>query len=179
MSWKADKTGEPVLGPELEQALGDYRASVRAWSEAEYARPRQAAASRRELSWRLALSGALSLVLAAGTVGGIYLYQRGPEQSKRPAGAHSAAGAGEKKTVEMQAETVASDESRIKLAAEDVASVQEYLANEDGHAWQDGQTTAEAQPEEELLAGISSDLERQVPRAMEPLAQMMSEAGFE
>jgi hypothetical protein len=179
MNWKADKTGEPVLGPELEQALGNYRASVRAWSEAEYARPRQVAASRRELSWRLALSGALSLVLAAGTLGGIYAYRHVPEETQRQAGVSRTVGAGAEKTAEMQAEKAARDEAQVRLAAEDVASVQNYLASEDGRVWQDAQTTAGAPPEEELLAGISSDVARQVPKAMEPLAQMMSEAESE
>ncbi|MDR3723256.1 MAG: hypothetical protein P4K83_02050 [Terracidiphilus sp.] len=179
MSRKADKTGEPVLEPELEQALGDFRASVKAWSEVEYARPRQAAASRRELSWRLALSGAICLVLVAGTLGEIYLHPRGPEQAKRPADVSETVRAGQEKTVEMPVETAASEEARVRLAASEVASVQEYLASEDGRGWQDTQTTAGAQPAEDLLAGISSDVARQVPKAMEPLAQMMSEAESE
>ena len=179
MMWKADKSGEPVLGPELEQALGNYRASVRAWSEAEYARPRQVLASRRELSWRLVLSGAMSLVLAAGTLGGIYLYQRGVEQAKQPAAESRTVGAGQEKTASLQATTAASDEAQVRQAAAEVASVQKYLANEDSRVWLDTQTTASAQPEEDLLTGVSSDVERQVPKAMEPLVQMMSEAESE
>jgi hypothetical protein len=88
-------------------------------------------------------------------------------------------GAGQEKTAEMPAEKAADDEAQVRLAAADVASVQNYLASEDGRVWQDAQTTAAAPPEEELLAGISRDVARQVPKAMEPLAQMMSEAESE
>src|ERR1700685_1806823 len=66
-----------ALDPALKQALGDFKASVRAWSDAAYIRPRavQSAVVRRTWyrSGRLAAGWSLAAVLLAGTLsGGIY-----------------------------------------------------------------------------------------------------------
>ena len=69
---------EPVVDPELGQALAHFRASVHAWSQDAYGRPRNAAqmnlapmAARG--SWRPALGWALGCVLVAGGLsGGFY-----------------------------------------------------------------------------------------------------------
>lgn len=55
---------------ELEQALGNFRQSVQAWSEAELNRPRTMHAPVQEIgrtrSWRLVAAWALGCVLAVG-----------------------------------------------------------------------------------------------------------------
>ena len=66
-------TNKPEIDEsELEQALRNFRQSVRAWSEAEYSRPRAAGGEHRP-SWRRAAAWALGCVLAAGSLaGGLY-----------------------------------------------------------------------------------------------------------
>ena len=59
---------------ELEQALGNFRQSVQAWSEAEYGRPRTVTAEHLS-GWRRTVAWALGCVLAAGSLGG-GLYDR-------------------------------------------------------------------------------------------------------
>jgi type IV secretory pathway TrbF-like protein len=61
------------LEPELRQALGEFRLSVHAWSEAAYSRERGVAVAAPRQSWRLAAGWALGFVLAVGGVsGGVY-----------------------------------------------------------------------------------------------------------
>ena len=65
--------GDPILEPELEQALADFRLSVHAWTDAELSRPRAAVQPVRRRIWRLAAGWALGCVLIAGTAsGGVY-----------------------------------------------------------------------------------------------------------
>ena len=54
----------------LEQALRNFKLSVRAWSEAAYSRPRVAQMAVRHRSWRLAAGWAMACVLVAGSVSG-------------------------------------------------------------------------------------------------------------
>ena len=78
MSWRekiTDEDIEPVDGdPVLGQALKHFKASVDAWSDAAYHRPRTALKGSRH-GWRLAAGCALGAVLAACAVGGV-VYQR-------------------------------------------------------------------------------------------------------
>lgn len=56
--------------PMLQSALGDFRASVHAWSDAAYHRTRPALApAPRRIAWRRSVTWALSLTLSAGIVG--------------------------------------------------------------------------------------------------------------
>ena len=57
----------------LEQALTDFRASVHAWGDAAYSRPRRLEETVRRRSWRLAAGWALGCVLVAGGVTGAVL----------------------------------------------------------------------------------------------------------
>jgi hypothetical protein len=69
--------------PQLEEALSDFRASVRAWSDAEYARPRAVELTARRRSWRLATGWALGCVLVAGSFsGGMYERHHRQEQAR-------------------------------------------------------------------------------------------------
>jgi hypothetical protein len=133
---------EPEQNPELEQALkqalNHFRASVRAWSEAELGRartgPRLAMKTVRQRSWRLAAGWALGCVLVAGSAGGgIYERHQRQELARMAAAAH---------------------------AAESERLVAEQRVREE---------------EEDLLAKVDSDVSREVPSAMEPLARLMAE----
>jgi hypothetical protein len=118
--------------PGLEQALSNFRASVCAWSDAEYARPRTAGMTVRQRSWRLAAGWVLGCVLVAGGVsGGVY------ERHQR--------------------------QEMARIAAVRAVERQRLVAEQ------------RAREEEDLLAKVDSDVSREVPSAMEPLAQLMAE----
>jgi hypothetical protein len=127
----SEKAGE-IGAPEIKQALSDFRASVFAWSDAEYAKPRTAVRSVRQRSWRLAAGWALGCVLMAGGVsGGVYEVHHRHEVAR--------------------------------IAAVREAERQRLVAEQ------------RARDEEDLLAKVDSDVSREVPSAMEPLAQLMAE----
>jgi hypothetical protein len=177
MSGKKENSME--LEPELAQVLAHFRTSVHAWSEAANSQPRQIAAVRRHFGWRLALGGALSSVLAAGTFMGIYAYHHGPEgttgvpgmiQTARPMAAGGR---------QARATAGASDENELVRAARDVASVQNLLASEDWRLQQEGVEAAAVGSDDDLLAAVDSDVARQIPRAMEPLAQIANAGQIE
>jgi uncharacterized protein HemX len=145
MSYKERFEGEPgsaddrtglnegdLKDSELEQVLSNFRSSVRAWSEAEYSRPRAAAKAARGRSWRLAAGWALGCALVAGGVGGGVYERHQRLETARIAAVHEA--------------------EQKRLAVEE-----------------------KAREEEELLAKVDSDVSREVPSAMEPLAQLMAE----
>lgn len=54
------------MDPELTKALGEFRLSVHAWSEAAYCRPRRLAVGTRRQVWRRAAGWALCSVLVIG-----------------------------------------------------------------------------------------------------------------
>lgn len=70
-----DMAQDMVLDPVLEQALGNFRQSVHAWSDAAYSRPRAAHQIGTVRSWRLAVGWALGCVLVSGSLAGS-LYER-------------------------------------------------------------------------------------------------------
>jgi hypothetical protein len=122
---------ERAQDAQLDQALRNFRASVQAWSEAEFSRPRRMQAAVLHRSWRLAVGWALGVVLVAGGVsGGVY----------------------DRHLRKME---------RIE-AAQREAEHQRVLAAQKAHA-------------EEELAKVDKDVSRDVPSAMEPLAQLMGE----
>jgi hypothetical protein len=127
---------EERLDADLKEALSDFRASVLAWSEAAYNRPRTAlAAAPRNRVWRLAAGWALGCVLVAGAVsGGVF-------------------------------EGVHVRQHRQELARIEAAQAVER---------QRQISAQQAREEEELLAKVDSDVSREVPSAMEPLAQLMA-----
>jgi hypothetical protein len=132
---------EPVIDAELQQALASFKASMHAWSEAAYSRPRTVAPTVRQRGWRLAAGWALGCVLVAGSVSGGLVEQHHRVEAKRMATEQRAA-EHERQLREQEAQAKASDP---------------------------GVT------DEVLLAGVDSDVSRQVPSAMEPLAQMMQD----
>jgi hypothetical protein len=55
--------------PLLQSALSDFRASVHAWSDAAYNRPRPALSSAQSFAWRRVAAWVLSLALSFGIIG--------------------------------------------------------------------------------------------------------------
>ena len=141
MSWRAELTGkdervklagdEEALGPELEQALGNFRLSVHAWSEDAYNRPRTVEAVVRHRTWRLAAGWAMAGVLVAGGLsGGIYEHHHQQELARMAAEREArqqqlAAAAAAAKAPEPEADFMARIESDV---SQQVPSALEPLA---------------------------------------------------
>ncbi len=89
MNWNDDRfTGE--YDPEVKHALGNFKASVDAWSEAAMSRPRTSARTVRH-AWRPAAVWALGCAVAAGSVGGALYERRHQQELARIAAARAAA----------------------------------------------------------------------------------------
>jgi hypothetical protein len=128
-----------AMEPELRQALGNFRSSVTAWSEAVMTRPREVKAPART-NWSFLTKWALGVVVFAGTVsGGLYQNQRQLEAARVEAAAVAA--------------TARAAEQQRELAAQ----------------------TEKEQSAEDLMAKVDSDIAREVPSALEPMASMMTD----
>ncbi len=129
------------MDPELKKALGEFRLSVHAWSEAAYCRPRTAAVGAQRQVWRRAAGWALCSVLVIGGAStGVWKHHE-REQQMRIASARAAE---HERLAAQQREQQARQEKENLLVKED------------------------------LLANVNKDVSRQVPAAMEPLAQLMA-----
>jgi hypothetical protein len=125
-----------ALEPELREALGNFKSSMTAWSEAMMSRPRALKAPART-NWQLVTKWALGSVVFAGTLsGGVYQNHRQEETAKAAAVAAARA-----------------EEQQRQLAAQ----------------------KAMEQSPEDLMAKVDSDVAREVPSALEPLASLMSD----
>jgi hypothetical protein len=131
---KAAQTAEwDAMDVEMKQAIGDFKASVHAWSDAALSRPRIATHAVAHHGLRLGMVWAMAMVLLTGGVSGsLYVHHRN--------------------VVEKQAELARRQEEQQRLVA-----------------------AQRARQEEILLSNVDSDLSRQVPQALEPLAQLMNE----
>ncbi len=107
--WKRTKRAEePViedfeqmeaLDPVLQQALSEFKASVHAWSDAEFHRPRAVRSTVAQRTWRLAVGWGLAAVLLAGTgSAGVY------EHHQRQVAAQAAAAREAERQREIAAE---------------------------------------------------------------------------
>ncbi|MDE3202323.1 MAG: hypothetical protein KGN79_15535 [Acidobacteriota bacterium] len=122
------------LDPAVQQAIGDFKASVHAWSDNAMTRPRTVVHTAVRHGWRFAAAWAMSAsLLLAGVSGGFYVHHRN----------------------EVQKEIALEQQKQEQ---------QRQLAQR------------RALQEERLLANVDSDLSREVPEAMEPLAQLMNES---
>jgi hypothetical protein len=132
---RKNNSGDADLGdPMLREVMSDFRASVDAWSDAAYNRPRPVLASvPQRAAWRRSAAWVLSLALSFGVVG-------------------TAAYEHHHKAVVAQEKQRQEDIERQRILAQ--------------------QREKEA---EELMANIDSDVSRQVPSAMEPLATLMTD----
>jgi hypothetical protein len=130
---RADQTaGWETLDPMTREALGNFKASVHAWSDAMVSRPRADSAMAVRKTWRLASGWVLGcLVFASAVSGGLYQNHHQNELA------------------------------RVAAAREAEHQRQVVLQH--------------AQEEEDLLAKVDSDISREVPSAMEPLASLMTD----
>ena len=128
----AREFAQSVEDPALDRVLSDFRASVHAWSDALYNRPRPIAAASNRAVWRKAAAWSLGSMLAFGAAGGgVFEYRHRQET--------------------------------VRIAATREAQQQRARAEE-----------REREAEKEL-AKVDNDVAREVPNAMEPLAQLMTE----
>lgn len=127
-----------MLDAEMEEALGDFKTSLHAWSDATYHRPRARSVQIRRRTWQLATGLALGCTLLAGSVSGLLFNQHRRQQLER-----------------VEADQRAAEQAKQLV---------------------DRQSRA-GDSDEVLLAEVDNAVSRQVPSAMEPLAQMMEETG--
>jgi len=163
MTTHRDKWAEEMDDPVLREALKNFKASVDAWSEAAYSRPRTVVnASIRRAGWRVAASWALGCVLVAGGLtAGVYQHHHNQELAKIAAQKSAAQKAAQERAAAEQKAAAAQQALRLEQAA----------VEEPGAA-----PTANI-TDDDLLATVASDVSRQVPSAMEPLAQLMDDNG--
>jgi hypothetical protein len=162
MNWHQEMAGE---SPELEQALRHFKASMDAWSDATLnnavlSRPRMTAQTAVRHTWRMAASWALGCLLAAGSLAGAVheIYHR--QEMARLAAQQAAQKAAEERAA-------AARDAALRASAQVNKSVPVAATLKDDAGAQD----------EDLLATVDSDVSREVPAAMEPLAQLMDENG--
>ena len=155
---RRDKLAGEIDDPMVAGALENFKVSVDAWSDAAYNRPPTVVRTARH-NWRLAATWALGCMLAAGSLAG-GLYERHQRQElARIEASKAAINAAEQKAAQVHA----APEKPVKAATvtKRQPTAVKKAANEN----------------EDLLASVDSDVSRQVPAAMEPLAQMMVDNG--
>jgi len=146
--------------PVVSVALKHFKASVDAWSEAAYSRPRfgeMKSMAVAQHNWRLAASWALGCLLIAGSFAGGLYEHRQRQQAARAA-------------------EIKATEQKVRLAAEQRVAPMPAATNIATKRQPTGLKRA-ANTDEDLLATVDNDVSRQVPAAMEPLAQMMDGNG--
>jgi hypothetical protein len=129
-----------MLDPALKQALGDFKASVRAWSDAAYNQPRTTESVIVRRAWlrsgRLVAGWSLAAMLLAGTVsGGFYAHHQ---------------------------QVIAAQAAAAQKAEQERQAAEQRARDK-------------AQQEDDILASVDTDVSREVPSAMEPLAQLTDE----
>jgi hypothetical protein len=134
---KVNPVDADLSDPVLHSALRDFRASVHAWSDAAYSRPRPALSSAPQaIAWRRAAAFVLSLTLSFGILG-----------------------------------TAAYDRHHRQVVAQEQQRQQQEMERQRAMAEQRAKATENAvETEDALMVNIESDVSRQVPSAMEPLA---------
>lgn len=161
----------PEVEPELSKVLGNFRASVKAWSKAAASEPRSVKPLARQFGWRLALSATMGCLLAALllTVAVARYRERVPAESSVVRESASQAAPRERQVA--FAPQAASEERNAQLAAaaRDLMAVEGLLAREEE---QTSPTDGEVKTDDDLLVAVRNDVARQVPSAMEPLAQL-------
>jgi|GEM_PF-744502 len=153
-----------VADPIMSGALKHFKASVDAWSASAYSRQKSAVRAAQH-SWRLAASWALGCLLVAGSLAGGLYERRQRQEAVRAA--------------EIKAETQKAAQ-KIDLAR--AAEAEQHLsltrvATNIATSRQPRAVKRAANSDEDLLATVDNDVSRQVPAAMEPLAQMIDGNG--
>jgi hypothetical protein len=163
MNWEQDMAGE---SPELEQALKHFKTSMDAWSDAAMSRPRTAAKLAVRHSWRMVAGWALGCLLAAGSLAGAghEIYRR--QELAKVAAQKAAQKAAEERAAAARATAQPTSAQSDKKAP--AATIRKVST---------GAQDSAADSDEDLLATVDSDVSREVPAAMEPLAQLMDDNG--
>jgi hypothetical protein len=121
-----------TLEPELREALGNFKASVNAWSDAMITRPREATASARP-NWSEVTKWALGCAVFLATVSGGIYQNHHQQQAAR-----------------VEAARIAQQQRELAAQKTDVQ-------------------------DDELMANVDSDIAREVPSALEPMASLMAQ----
>jgi hypothetical protein len=169
MNWHEDLAGEDR---ELEEALKHFKASMDAWSDAALSRPRTVAKTAVRHSWRPAASWALGCLLAAGTLAGaVHHWQetklaaqkaaQNAAEERAAAAARATAQPTNAQSISAQAISAQPDKKAAAATSRKVGAAQDSASGQD----------------EALLASVDKDVSREVPAAMEPLAQLMDDGG--
>lgn len=144
----------------MEEALKNFRSSVHAWSEAEFARPRTAPFAAHRRSWRMAVVWALGCVVAvAGVSAGVY-QQHYRQNLAQMAAARLA-----------RQQQMATQEAAANAAAQAAAAQADATRTAATEA--DAAPQQQPQSDEKLMASVDKDVSQEVPSALEPLAQLM------
>lgn len=135
-----------AIESELKETLDGFRENVQAWSEVAGWQPRKER-GHAPLHWRRALGWALGGVVVVVGAGGLL-------RMRRPVGSTVSA-----PQIAMSERTTETEEARPESqSAETPRLMRVERAPEVAHA-------------EDLLAKVDSDVSRQIPEALEPLAQ--------
>jgi len=149
---------------ELRELLGDLKLSIDAWSEARYQRPRTVAARHKSFHWQLALSGALGIFTVAAVATVSFHSGRNPVPAGQSASVQAPAAAAAQKSTAQQ-DAVAEIAAKIPGIKQIPASLPALGK----------MVSSEPREEEDLLARVDSEVARETPSAMEPLARLMAE----
>jgi len=145
--------------PVLSEALKLFKTNVDAWSEAACQRPRQVVKTARH-TWRLAAGWALGCALAVGCVaGGVFEHQHRQEMAK------------------MAALKAAQRAAHERLVAAEAAAATQQARDQQPAVKRATAVKSRANSDQDLLAAVDNEVSRQVPAAMEPLAQLMDDGG--
>lgn len=180
---------------ELDQALRRFRSSVQSWSEAEYARPRRLAVGGWQRVRGFALGAAMaSLVavcviplairhghpgqsvaqaspsLASASEASARPAQTGPAQTSPAQTSPAQTGAAPADRAETVGEAAASPQSPRRERVSDQAQIAKAERNGAASA------PANQDSDDELMASIDNELAQRTPRALAPLANLMSDS---
>lgn len=155
MNWREDVSEQDR---ELGEAIAHFKASIDAWSDAAQSQPRTIAyaAARRSRWWTA--SWAIGSVLTAALLAAAGVRQAVHRQTMASRGPHRAIeqAATEPSTAAPEAAPPVSAQTGEREPADATVSKNTVAQND------------------ALLASVDRDLSREVPAAMEPLAQLMN-----
>jgi hypothetical protein len=163
-----------VSDPVIADALKHFNASVDAWSEAEYRRTRlneprlnepKSTVRTVHHTWRIAASWALGCLLVSGSLAGGLFEHRQRQEAARAA------------EIKAEAQKAAQKVDLTRAAAAERNLSPAPVAINIAARRQPAAVKPAIDSDEDLLATVDNDVSRQVPAAMEPLAQMMDGSG--
>jgi hypothetical protein len=163
-----DKLAGEVEDPLIAEALRNFKSSVDAWSDAAYCRPRAAITTARH-TWRLAATVAMGCVLVAGSVTAVVDRHHKQELARQA-------------TIKAAAQKAASENANAAQPVDAKAPVA-IAASQPGEPGVQADAGARpaaagaAEEDSDLMAKVDRDVSREVPAAMDPLAQLINGNG--